>query len=263
MVFRTYRSYRTKRSVAKASLQKKNRVKRNRSDLTAMKKRIASLEGKLNVEKKRHRTSVYTQSFGQVNGATSDGGIYFEITPTPASGSGAEERTGASIELKSMFIAMQMWGQTTQTHKMKVKLDVVQTSDGDALTYSEIFNPNQFVADANSGAIIYDTASYRHPDYLNKYKFIRSMWVTLDEDSYSGQTNIVSRSLKLNFGKNGKHIQFSKDTTTPTNTRLWLLVRADSGNMSGTACTLTNVPVTGASTGANFAYSAISYYIDN
>lgn len=251
------------------SLQKKNRiVRRNRpvKGLALVKKQIRALQDKLNVEKKRYRTSVYTQSFGQVNGTINDGGIYFELTPKPDSGAGAEQRTGASINLKSMFIAMQIWGQSTQTHRMRVKVDVIQTSTGDALTYSEMFNPNQFIQDANtaSGTVnIYDTAAYRHPDYLAKYKFIRSMWVTLDEDSYSGQTNIVSRTLKLNFGKNGNHIHFSKDTTTPTGNRLWLVVRADSGNSSGTACTLNNVPVTGASTGANFAYSSIAYYIDN
>lgn len=219
-------------------------------------------QGLLNTEKKRVEYNSYGNVVGQVN-YNSSGHCVVEITPTPSQGTGYGTRVGSSISLRSIHSRLQLQTQDNFLANGNYKFMIVQTRNGDAFDITKFLNWNRFVY-ALSSTAIYDTISERDPDYFRDYQVLRTKVIKFPQDTFNNNKQQRTFSLSLNFGRNGKHIRYDDNTNTPTNTRLYIVALADTGNCSGVnASTLGGIMVTGVQTGAFFNMEQTSYFIDN
>lgn len=229
-------------------------------------KDIAFVKSVVNAEKKRlDLISGASSLVGQVSG-NSTGNVVYDITPVPAEGLTYSTRNGASIKLHTSFIQLQFTQQTACHSAIRLKIMIVQVLGSPQTTgtiNSQIMLPNQWIQNQNSVSV-YDYMSLVNPDYRGQYKIIRTKYVSIPADNYSGQVRLkdVKIPIKYNRGK-GHHVRYAGDTTTVANGQLFMLIYADNGNSLGSASTLTGIANTAASTGLSWNYDIKHYYYDN
>lgn len=218
--------------------------------------------GLLNTEKKRYEINNYNQTMAQVN-ANASGHWTYEITPSVSQGTGFGSRQGSSISVRSMFFRFQLAQQSAASAPTTVRLYVIQTRNGDAFDVTQFLNYNKYLGALN-GVNIYDTHCSRDPDFFSNFRVLRSKQIRLQPDQLSSQSIVKDVTLKLNFGRNGKHVRLNDNTNTPTNTRFYLLALADCGNCNvSTASTLAGIPINAISTGVSMNMDGTVYFIDN
>lgn len=219
-------------------------------------------QGLLNTEKKRVEANSYGNLVGQVN-YNGSGHSIVEITPTPSQGTGYGNRMGSSISLRSYHIMIQLQTQDNFLANGNYKFMIVQTRNGDAFDISKFLNVNRFIY-ALSSTAVYDTVSERDPDYFKDYQILRTKVIKFPQDTFNNNKQQRTFSLSLNFGRNGKHIRYDDNTNTPTNTRLYIVAVADTGNCNAsTASTLGGIMVSGAQTACFYNMEHVAYFIDN
>lgn len=228
-------------------------------------KDVSMLKSMVNAEKKRYDIAGETP-LGQLNGATGQGLFVTDLTPVPQEGVTSTTRTGNSIRLHSAFFKAQFWHMASTTAPITGQLIFMRVWGppvSNLTTFvNQIFNLNPFVLNAGSPAIV-DLNSDQNPDYMRQYKIIKRKRFHIPIDSYAGVNVIKTISVGLKFPK--WHVRYQTDGgAVPTEGQLLMIALVDSGNISGTtASTLSNVPVSGTSTGLNFAYNMYEYYYDN
>ncbi len=224
---------------------------------------VAMLQKLINVEKKRYeKVSSTPQLIGQVN-ANISGALCIDLTPTPSEGITYSSRNGASIKMTSWYAKFQITQQSATQHPMRIKLmffHVKESVIAPATFLLSYFNYNSFVGGGNT---IIDYNSDVNPDNFKKYTLIRTHNLTLQPDPLASTTMLKTFSVGMKY-KKGIHVRFDGDTNTVTNGQLLMVVLCDSGNLStSTASTLSNIPLTAASTGASMLYDYRAYYVDN
>lgn len=225
---------------------------------------IIKLKSMINAEKKN--IDLYSanslQTVGQLNGNSS--GFYtLDITPVPTQGTTYSTRNGASIKLSSSFMKFQFYHQTSTVAPVKLKLYIIQTkmTQTNLTTFVQgMFLYNRFLSTTN----IYDFNSMVNPDYFGLYKILRTKTILIPGDQISGVNMIKDINIAHKWNRTkGHHIRYAGDTNTVLNGQVFLLIFSDSGNISGTASTITPVPIQSATTGINFNYDIKHYYYDN
>lgn len=226
---------------------------------------VALVKSMVNAEKKRFQTTLAGQLVSQVSG-NNNGYFAVDLTPQVAQGTGLGQRTGSSIKLHASHFSMQFYHQPNTAGPMKLCMYLIhpkvpQTSVSTFI--NSIFNANPFVLNAGTPAIV-DYNSDFNPDYKGQYTILRKKTFTVPMDTYSGVSVIKTIKFGHKWAKN-HHVRYTADGNTVIATgQVLLLILADSGNQSsGTASTLTNVPVAGTLTGMTYDANIYHYFYDN
>lgn len=241
---------------------KGGRGRKNRMKLYA---EVAALKKVINAEKKQINTNYTTNlAVAQVNGNAS--GHYAGVfNPSPASGSGSVQRTGASIKLHSFYMNMQITGQSAMVAGMKLIYEVYLIKGTPYATPADfvtnVFQPTQFI----SGNTTYDMNAQYDPDFFGRFQKIYSKRIYMQPDSTTSMVNVKTiRFGGKYFGGKGHHLRFDNDTSNLINGQLLYVIRTDRGNCStSTASTLTGIPITAVNTGVTINWVCSHYYYDN
>jgi hypothetical protein len=246
-----------KRYVAKAGGRKATGGLR----VMKMAKDIMYLKSVLNPEKKRFIGGAHDIAIGQVNGNT-DGGYFADTTPTPAQGVTYDTRNGASIKLHSSMYHFQFTQQVGVVADLKLILEFYMIT-GEPYTgftfRNERFLPNPFI----TGADIRDYNTQINPDNYQKGKCIARRYLTIKQDATGSVKNLTDLKIPILHNKGqGHHIRFNKDTQTVEHGQIFLMIRADRGNI-GAVSTLSGIPDVNINTGVNMAINVCHYFYDN
>lgn len=253
MVYKTARRY-----VKKAARYVKKRYFKGRGygkpKLAKMYADVKAIKTLVNVEKKRYNVQQNSQTVGQLS-INAVGLFCGDVTPIPAQGVAYNQRTGASMKIVSAFLEFQFWTMSANTHRTRLVLEVFRIKG--APTTASAFYQSHWLVNPASGIVDYN--SDVNPDnygtatciYRRKFNIIHN---------YSSEVAIKDMNCPQKFNH---HVRFSQNSTTVTDGQLIMAIRADSGNVSGTISTATNVPILTASSGINFNYDYTFYYVDN
>jgi len=222
---------------------------------------VAMMKSLLNVEKKHvtvHVANAATaQLSGNVSGLTSQ-----DITPIMSQGTTAETRTGNSIKLTSQYIQLQFHHQTNTSAPTKGCVYIFKCVGRANLNAfnaaAEIWKYNPFIG---TGINVIDYNSQRNQDYFKDFILVRKKNFRVACDSLTGQQQITNVSIPLRYKNH--HVKFDNNTNVVTSGQLYMYILLDSGNVAGTASTLTGVPVTQQLSGLLYSMNLQSFYVDN
>lgn len=252
------------RRVAKKGLRlaKRRYYRGNKLNVRQIGKDVAMLKAMVNAEKKRITVSNNAVLLGQVN-ANNSGHILFDITPVIAQGTDYNQRTGASVKWHSSYFDMNFVGQASMTSGMKIQIQIVKVVGQVYSPISGVLDkfvlPTRFLSGTND---IYDVNSDRQPDYFKQFRVLRTLTTYIKPDTISGETAL--RRIKFGVKYPNHHIKNEFGTATLADGQVFMMITADRGNSSSTACTLTDpVPIKTAQTGVSMAYELTHYYYDN
>lgn len=207
-------------------------------------KDVMRLKQLVNIEKKRAEVNVTSFTVGQINNSTSVSGYYaFGVTPNPAQGLTSSNRIGNSIKLQSMVVQMKFVQQANTVVPIRLKI----------IFYRQIGNPTATATsvtncwEANPFSGVIDYFSNRNPDTFTDLKILRTAYVKVEPDNFSGQVQTASRQylFKLNH-----HLRWD-NTGAISDGQIFMLVLADDGD-KGTAAT-----------GVQGQFTSRVYYTDN
>lgn len=246
----------TRKVAKKRYTNKKGGMKYNK-----MAKDIMYLKSVLNPEKKRIINYVADPvKIGQVNG-NNDGGYVEDITPVISQGVTFGTRNGASVKLHSTIWNFQFKQQVGVVADIKLIIEIwaIEKEPYSGFTFrNDHWDGNYFIA----GADIRDYNCQVNPDNYNKGKCIARRKITIKEDSVGSQSNLTHLKIPIIYNKGqGRHIRYNKDTNTVEQGQMYLIIRADRGNI-GAVSTLT-VPDVSINTGVDMQYNRVDYFYDN
>jgi len=255
------------------AVKKRYVSKRGAPKVNRMAKDIMYLKSVLNPEKKRIDTAPDPglTYIGQVNG-NGGGHLLVDATPIIPQGITTSTRNGASIKLHSTNWEFQIQQQAHLNSTMKFIIEVY-VYNGQSLSnvglsannFTEnYFQQNPFITGVVTSPVI-DTFSSVNPDFFKIARCIRRVRKTLAPDQFSGQFNVLSFRMGIKYNKGqGMHIRYDKDNNTVTENQMFLVVRADRGNMSeGATSSLSGIPDTAVATAARLRWARTDYYYDN
>lgn len=259
------RSIRTQAKRAKKFVKQRYGFNKKSSGLNlgTMANDVMMLKKMVNAEKKTYQNVFSINSVGQVNGQDT-GALCLDITPYVQQGVAVDQRTGNSFKLTSALYEFQLNQQSSlQTAQHLIfewwSVKGTQLSSADALTY--LFQPATF-----SGVI--DNNSPRNQDRFNDFRLLRRVKKTLVTDAISGASSTLTFKVPFKFNKGkGHHIRMVPNPTGVIsdilNGQIFMTVRADVGNKSGTTLSLKPVPITAIFTGSTFRLAYRVWYYDN
>lgn len=239
-----------------------------------MAKDILYLKSVLNPEKKRFEfATATTNSVGQLNqiaGSYSEGRYFYDCTPTPSQGITYSTRNGASIKLHSTMWQFQFVQQASAVSDVKLIVEIFKIT-GEPYTgfnfFQERYAVNPFIREVISGAIagIRDYNSQLNPDNFMKGTLVARRKVTIKADPTTSAKMITDLKIPIKYNKGqGHHIRFDKDTNNVESGQLYLVIRADRGNIGTVAASnITGVPDVAPATGVDFLWNKVDYYYDN
>lgn len=229
-----------------------------------MVKDVAFLKSIVNAEKKRLQVaSTNQQKIAQVNGATSSGHYMLDITPTPIQGTSYDQRTGNSIKWHSSFVNFQFTHQVSTSAPVTLLIQMVKVVGEpyanltDAL--EDFLLPNPFCPSYS----IYDMYAPRNPNSFKTFRVIRSKKVVVKCDQISGQPMLSS--VNCGFKLRNHHVKWQNDNTTLSQGQVFIIIRANTGNLNGTTAWSggEGVYIGQINTGIQFNYQYQHYFYDN
>lgn len=244
-----------KRYVSKSGLPKVSQIARD----------VLLLKRMVNAEKKQWNQTVGAQPVGQVDGNAS--GFYaLDLTPKPDQGTTSVTRNGNSIKWHSTHIALQIAGMTSNIEAVKLQFLVIKVK-GDvyptpANAVPFLFNYDPFALLGGSAAI-HDMFSPRNTQYFKDFQILQRKTFYKKADTISGMRGVTTGS--IGFKLKNHHVKFVQDgSTSVADGQIFLLCFASNGNINAsTASTISNIPVTGTSTGCVVSMAISSYFYDN
>ena len=225
---------------------------------------VMKLMSMVNAEKKIYQLSLQTQYVGQVN-VNSTGAICLDVTPMMGEGADQFQRNGISIKLHSQLWQFQISTEVFAQIANRVHIEFwynTGTVLSQATLLTNVYDPSIF-----SGVI--DMTSTRNSDHFGEYRLLRKHTAVLKEQSIAGaiSNSTFQIPIKFNRGK-GHHIRYTgigstNYLTDVQNGQIFMIIRADNGNASGTTASTLPVNPTGASTGAKCVFANKTWYYDN
>lgn len=241
---------------AVGKLAKKRYAPKGKLAMGQIVKDVMMLKKLVNVEKKRFDLVASSASIAQVNGLSSNAFYVQDLTPIPISGSGYNQRSGASIKIVSGFMKLQVWQQINNNHTMKFRLELWKVK-GETVTPSNMVSQLYLLNQANG---LIDSNSLRNPDYFGDAKKILTKSFTL-KSQFSNDVAITDVKIPI---KLQHHVRYDTDTTTVVDGQIFMLILADSGNKSSSVVSTTpNIPITAINSGALFNQDIKWYFVDN
>lgn len=253
---------------AKRAVKKRYTSKRGGVKVGKMAKDIMYLKSVLNPEKKRIGGNSLADGgalvVGQVNG-NADG--YFSMSghPVMSQGTGVGERTGSSIKLHSSIWQFNFTQQTSASVPQKLILEIWQITDQAYSSASTFFTTKWDVNPFVGTPFVRDYNAQYDPDYYTMGKCIARRYITVKEDSVSGQKQQTCIKVPIKYNKGqGHHVRYVGDTNAVASGQLIMIIRSNRGNCStATACTMTGVTDVSINTGTEIQYNVVHYYYDN
>jgi len=238
-----------------------------------MAKDIMYLKSVLNPEKKRYENATTTPNLvGQVNGVSgsyTEGRYLFDCTPIPLQGVTYNTRNGASIKLHSTMWHFQFVQEASCVSDVKLCVEIFQIM-GEPYTGFTFFNEryleNPFIIDGVSGAkTIRDLNSQINPDNFMKGKCIAKRIVRIRADQTTGAKMITDLKLPIKYNRGqGHHVRYKKDSIDVESGQLYIVIRADRGNIGTVAISnLSGVPDVAPNTGISMLGNKVDYFYDN
>lgn len=196
--------------------------------LANMARDVMRLKQLVNVEKKRAEVNVTSFTVGQIFNSASVSGYYaIGVTPNPAQGLTSSTRIGNSIKLQSMILQMKLVQQTNTIVPIRLKI----------IFYKQVANPvatatsvtNNWEVNPFSGVL--DYFSNRNPDNFTDIRVLRTAYVTIQPDNFSGQVQTQSRQFlfKLNH-----HLRWDNSGSISEG-QIYMLILADDGDRGSAA----------------------------
>lgn len=221
---------------------------------------VKMLKSVINSEKLRVTINNTTNpdSVGQVT-SNSTGMWIKDITPAPAQGDTVNGRTGRSIKVHSSCLKFQFYQQTATYQPIKLVVEIYKIP-GTPMTTAATIQAQGFQVNPFNGVIDYNSS--RNPEYFRNLQLVRRKYVTLPTDPGSVASQTTLREVVIPLRYKSHHVKFANDGTGVATGQILCIIRADSGNIGGTASTL-NIPVKEVNTGAYFNYYIDHYYYDN
>lgn len=246
-----------KKILKKSYKSKKTSVKTLNKEVKSLKKMV-----RMTRPEKKHLEEYATsqRSFGQFNNTVSGHDTY-EITPSIAQGTSANNRIGKQVNLSSMSVRFQFYQQTNTVGNRLIHMYIIQIKGTQGFDVSEFLRYNQFFSANNVGTQIYDTNCSRNQAYYKTFRVIAHRKCYLKQDSATSQTVVKNYSLGLKF-KKPLRLEYSGSGSTVDQDRIQLLLLTDAGNKGNTNQifngVVTNTSFTGIAYNVNFDY----YYYD-
>lgn len=232
------------------------RKAKNTVDKVAMvAKKVNQIMTLMNVEKKRIDVTASAQVVSQLI-INATGTYVADITPLPAQGVQVTQHTGSSIKIVSYCMKLSFWSQSTMNHPTKFIVEIFKVKG--ATQNVSTFLTDYYTTTPSSGVIDYN--SNKDPDYFGQATKILSKTFSIQAPNFSGELMIKDLIIPRKYQH---HIRFDQNSTTVDDGQLIMVIRADSGNSSGTVSTAPNVPVQTANSGYNFNMDCRYYYVDN
>lgn len=264
---RSYRSKPLKKAGKVANNAKSAAKPAKMANIVALSKQVKRLKTSMRREyelKKWDSSTIHNNTVGQVNGNISGVQIFDINLCQMASGLNANERVGEKTILKGIYLRMQLQQQISAAAKNMFYVELWRTSDFTAT--STIIN---YLYDIDSISSIIDYNSTYNKDYVGKksgykqpYQLVARKRVVVKEDTVSNVSQF--QNVKLFVKQNQELLYSGGANQSPTNVRYLCVIRAANGNSSsGTTSTLTGVPITAVSTGAQYWASFTAWYTDN
>lgn len=223
---------------------------------------VAMLKSIINAEKKEISVLAGASTVGQVNG-NADGLLVLDVTPVSTQGTGDSQHSGDSIKVTTGMFNFQFSHMSALQSNMRIYVElytVLGKPQATSDVLNQLYKPNPFITGAN----IRDYNSVIDQDYRQQYKLIASRKVYIKSDQYSGQNLITECKMPLRFGKFGHHVKFQENSSNVASGQLILVIRADTGNISGsTTSTLSGVINSAVNTGVYVNKNLQYYYYDN
>lgn len=234
-----------------------NPVKKGKVSSTRLMKDVAMLKRVINSEKKEITSAVTSVAVGQINVNANTAFIEQDITPIMSQGITGQTRNGISIKPCSMIIRGQLIQQSgaLQGQKIIVEVFMNKSTTISGSLVAQLYDTNPLTG-------LYDYNAPRAMDTFKNWVKIASRRFTIGQDNLSGVVGFTDVKLPIRF--KGYHVKFdSNNTNAVTSGQLVMVVRADSGNIGGSASTNTFIPVTAAGTGSNLNYFIKTWFYDN
>lgn len=228
-------------------------------------KDVATLKRMVNAEKKHFLQQGGQIPVGQVSG-NGDGVYAVDLTPTPSQGTTSITRNGNSIKWHSTHISLQISGQANNVEGVRLTFLIVKIKND---VYTDPMNIVPFMYDYNQFLLlggspaIHDMYSARNTQYFKDFQILARKSFYKKADTITGLKGILSGS--IGFKPRNHHVKFVQDgSNSVADGQIIMLVFASNGNSSAsTNSTVSNIPITGTSTGCNVSYAVQSYFYDN
>lgn len=186
----------------------------------------------------------------QYNGAS--GGSYSSTYPIIAAGQGDDfyGRTGRKIRITGGIIKWQFAQQNNTHQAVSVKYWVVIIKTYVPSNWGTAPNIADFLAADHSGN--YSLMSFRNPDTKKNYEVIKSGYVTVPADNYSGQLRIKSHVTKWRMPRKRAIQEYRGSSGSDmVNPAIFIFAVSNWGDTYSTKLT-----------GLNFVYQARTYFTD-
>uniref|UniRef100_UPI004047D14F hypothetical protein n=1 Tax=Yoonia sp. TaxID=2212373 RepID=UPI004047D14F len=241
----------------------KNPIKKGKVSTSRIIHDVKLLKNLINAEKKRLEVgTAVTTTVGQLN-LNGSGHSLFEMTPNLSQGITNSSRIGNSVKWTGSMIRFQFQQQSATSQPRVVKIFMFQVIGKPYSTVSnaiEFLDPNKFLSNLNSSAVIYDNNSLRNQDNFKTFKLIRVKKVYVPADEINGVEMIRNVDMPIKLKEH--HLKWN-DNGELTKGQVICLIVADGGNINSSNSTLTGVPQQNGSTGIKYFYTMDHYYIDN
>lgn len=226
-----------------------------------MAKDIMYLKSVLNPEKKRDSYVILNKPVGQVNGNT-DGAYFADITPVISQGVTAGTRNGASVKLHSAMYHFQFTQGVGTIANIRGVIEIWEIKGepygASLFTYfDEHWEANPFTG-------VRDINAQTNPDNFMKGRCIARKYFRVIADQTSGVKTLTDVKMPISYNKGqGKHLRYNRDTNTIEHGQMYMVIRTDRGNISGSSVSTLNVPDVNINTGLLMQYNCTNYFYDN
>jgi len=209
-------------------------------------------------------------SFGQLDGLfagdANSGHLIAAVTPNPLIGAGVNERIGAQMNIKSLAVRGQVYGQSGHVGPSKVRLIGIRVKGANyatsALALTASFYPNPVPFGAAQS--IYDYQSLKQLESTGLIDFMFDKTLTIGQDGATGAGFVGSSNITIDVEKD-MLVAYDISGLIVLKGAMYFICFADRGNKSNSfaAGLVTGVVDTAVSTGVNIACSFEFKYTDN
>lgn len=247
---------------AKKTYTKKKRVYKKKSN----KATIASLSNQLRQMsvfrgEKKKISDDSNDSGGVIIGqcyGDSDGNLFKDMTPAPASGDGSSNREGEQIRLYSSVLKLSFAQQDSTSAARRVKITIMEvlgTPQGVGTVEGQYLVTNPL-----SG--VRDYYSMPNTAYRAQYKVLATRHLTVPADNIGGQRLFKDIQINLKYNKGWGHLIRYAGVSTSVG-QLVMVVQCDLGNCHPSSASTLPVYVNAVNTGLDAKYNIQHYYYDN
>jgi hypothetical protein len=262
MSYQRFKKYvkRTTRKVARVA--RRRYAPKGKVNYNKIVKDVKFLKAVLNPEQKRHHFQIASvsqvgQCTSNVSGQTLDANYYTDIVPYITQGTSYSTRNGSSIKLNTLDMKFQFYQQANTFTQVRLKLMLVRPKIFVATTspFPNFLEPAPLTG-------LRDFHARRNWDHTQDFKVLMTKYITVPGGATANQ--VIVKDYNLFFRFKNTHIKYDGSTTTVDSPNIYLMIVADTGNISSAyGPSSTYLSQTGLLTGVNFFWEGRYTFYDN